>query len=292
MCACVHFVSSRATTPEPTHEVNSASCLILSLKYVYICNIKLSTTCHAISWEHTFSHVTHSNWSQGKHFAWPGPLLWATLIHFPISARAEKRENYEKSSCADRKRDASPVVRVPGQLKYLCEIVCVKKHKVGFAINSGNLWLNCSSAAADDTRHFSAVWWKIKVFVQSAAEWWRKWLRGGVCVYELNKRVSSCTVVSTTRARLKNRKRCVTSKVRAWRQPLHWSSVALIACRSSASRKPLMWWMNEGRRAALWALIVFLLSHHIANTNLDRQRQTRERPTSHSPSQRTSSSYI
>ena len=33
---------------------------------------------------------------------------------------------------------------------------------------------------------------------------------------------------------------------------------------------------------ATLGLIVFLFSHHIANTNLDRQRQTRERPISHS----------
>lgn len=218
------------------------------------------------------------------------PLSYISLSVHVLKSWTLQRKKLRKVFLHRQEARCQPRRPCAGQLKYLCEIVCVKKHKVGFAINSGNLWLNCSSAAADDTRHFSAVWWKIKVFVQSAAEWWRKWLRGGG--YELNKRVSSCTVVSTTRARLKNRKRCVTSEVCAWRQPLHWSSVALIACRSSASRKPLMWWMNEGRRAALWALIVFLLSHHIANTNLDRQRQTRERPTSHSPSQRTSSSYI
>ncbi len=93
-------------------------------------------------------------------------------------------------------------------------------------------------------------------------------------------------------ARVRYRKCPVTSMVCASRQPLHWaapsawSSVALIACRSSAFGKPLMWWMNEGHRAPLWAPIMFLFSHHIANTNLDRQRQTGERPISHSPSQK------
>lgn len=36
-----------------------------------------------------------------------------------------------------------------------------------------------------------------------------------------------------------------------------WSSAALVACRSAAFREPLMWWMNEGHRAALWARLCF-----------------------------------
>lgn len=38
----------------------------------------------------------------------------------------------------------------------------------------------------------------------------------------------------------------------ASRQPLHWAAPSgpLIACRSSAFRKPLMWWMKKRHRAA------------------------------------------
>lgn len=65
-------------------------------------------------------------------------------------------------------------------------------------------------------------------------------------------------------------------------------SVSLIARRSSVlgqkKKKPLMWWMDEGHRAALGTPIVFLFSHHSANSNLDRQRQTEARPVNHSPS--------
>lgn len=40
--------------------------------------------------------------------------------------------------------------------------------------------------------------------------------------------------------------------------------------------------MDEGHRTALGAPIVFLFSHHSANSNLDRQRQTEARPANHS----------
>lgn len=42
--------------------------------------------------------------------------------------------------------------------------------------------------------------------------------------------------------------------------------------------------MDDGRRAAHGAPIVFPFSHHSANSNLDRQRQTDVRPVNRSPS--------
>lgn len=94
----------------------------------------------------------------------------------------------------------------------------------------------------------------------------------------------SPTVVSMTWVRY--RKCRVTSVVSASRQPLHWTApcTALIARRSSALGKALDV-MDEWRaQSRTRGPIVFLFSHHSANSNLDRLRQTEAGPVNHSPS--------
>lgn len=217
-----------------TSEQHMNSCLILPWKHVYICNIKSSTTCHGISWEHNFLPC-YPFWLEPRKtlcLAWTATL--SCSLPFPISTLGEKWNftagKMYKVSFSTQETYCQPFCDLLGNMflvKYLCKVVCLKRWERGICHKRRKSLAELLLTSAEDTRNVSAVWRKSMLLCnQWGIQWGGNRSRGFMNLirkFYLDLTLLWClSVVSATRVRY--RKCFVTSMVCASRQPLHWAA--------------------------------------------------------------------